>query len=961
MKVKNLKFLFFLLVQFIVVDSCGYKRDSTPHTKGITELSDTFNIIYYQDFSKSEPGIYTKSEIIAENNAEAYINGAGEHGIDDYNLSIVSVKGDKALKGTQDKGEYGLTGAVNDNDNGGGFRYQTMLPQGHLEMYLSYNIMFRPGMDFVLHGKLPALSGGKWNNYDGESLTGFTALPAFSGDKNGDVEGGIYWYSRWATDQTSGGNGHWKNPDGTPFHFDVSDSTWYNITIRVSLNTMGQANGFMEGYVNGKLASQWTNLELRSVESFIDIINVYWFYGGADAQFATNFDEWVLVDDICAFTYASSMNVPRGQTPSTPGRILDLPFLKTYANSETEIDQEPPSVPVGLEVLGKDQNSISIGWTASSDNVGVEGYGVFLNDSYFESTSDTKFTLGNLIAGTSYKITVYAFDKAENKSAHTQAVNTSTENENPAPPNEDMVPPSKPMGLKAELATENTIELSWSSSSDNVAVTGYHIYVNGLKKGPASSNTFTLTGLIPGFEYHITVTAFDAEDNESLKSNDIVAYTKNSIATATPALPSVKILDVVESTNPSAISVLNSFGFVEIEDYGIVYSEDRNLIENCIPIYADQNNSTTLNKYRIQNNLQALYNFSDESDNRISDVSGVEQSVDLIINQPLNTKRLPGQGLDVVRSAIISSETNAEKLVNTLIESSGITLEAWIKPDMVNQSGPATVLAMHSADNKFAFSVEQNGNEDFLNYTVRIKTSDTVNNGIHEIRTASNFSKELPHHIVYTCEYGKEEVIYVDGKKIQSGVRIGNLSPENSDYQLTLANDLLGSSSWNGTYYLIAIYDKPLTEGEVSNNHRAGFGQIEYETDLSFLKTNTQYYIAPFVRTDQGVFFGEEKGFMVRNLLDFAESDEMNMEVVPNPTNGQFLLSFEDKANIETKAMLRIVDVSGRVLFSEMVNIMENLNSFQREYDLSSTLKSGIYTVMLILGNKSIAKRLVLY
>jgi len=73
-----------------------------------------------------------------------------------------------------------------------------------------------------------------------------------------------------------------------------------------------------------------------------------------------------------------------------------------------EADITPPSKPGGLEVLSVSGNSIEITWAPSNDNVGVTGYDIYLNNSYFESTnsSTTTFIFTGLEANTQYSIAV---------------------------------------------------------------------------------------------------------------------------------------------------------------------------------------------------------------------------------------------------------------------------------------------------------------------------------------------------------------------------------------------------------------------------------------------------------------------------------------------------------------------------------------------------------------------------
>jgi bacillolysin len=90
-----------------------------------------------------------------------------------------------------------------------------------------------------------------------------------------------------------------------------------------------------------------------------------------------------------------------------------------------------------------------------------------------------------------------------------------------AAPGGDAVAPSAPLNLTASGTTASTTNLSWASSTDNVAVTGYAIY-NGLNLvGTTSSLTFTVTGLAGTTNYTFTVKARDAVGNLSNASNSV--------------------------------------------------------------------------------------------------------------------------------------------------------------------------------------------------------------------------------------------------------------------------------------------------------------------------------------------------------------------------------------------------------------------------------------------------------
>jgi chitodextrinase len=100
---------------------------------------------------------------------------------------------------------------------------------------------------------------------------------------------------------------------------------------------------------------------------------------------------------------------------------------------------------------------------------------------------------------------------------------------------QDQTAPSIPTGLTAGTRTATSIALSWSSSSDNVGVTGYNIYRGGTKIGSTAGVSYTDTGLSPSNNYSYTVTAYDAVPNTSSPSSTL--STSTTADTTNPTAP----------------------------------------------------------------------------------------------------------------------------------------------------------------------------------------------------------------------------------------------------------------------------------------------------------------------------------------------------------------------------------------------------------------------------------------
>jgi chitodextrinase len=80
------------------------------------------------------------------------------------------------------------------------------------------------------------------------------------------------------------------------------------------------------------------------------------------------------------------------------------------------------------------------------------------------------------------------------------------------------------------------VNLSWSASTDNVGVVGYHVYRGTTQIATTPNTTYSDTGLTPNTAYDYHVTAYDFATNESDPSTTISVTTlaPSSVLTFTP-------------------------------------------------------------------------------------------------------------------------------------------------------------------------------------------------------------------------------------------------------------------------------------------------------------------------------------------------------------------------------------------------------------------------------------------
>ncbi|MHB0915369.1 MAG: fibronectin type III domain-containing protein [Thermoleophilia bacterium] len=101
-----------------------------------------------------------------------------------------------------------------------------------------------------------------------------------------------------------------------------------------------------------------------------------------------------------------------------------------------------------------------------------------------------------------------------------------------SPPVQDIEAPTAPGNLSARGSSSSTVDLSWDASSDNVGVTAYRIYRDGVevKVVNGATTSWQDTGLAARTTYSYYVVAVDLANNHSDPSNTATATTRKGKA-----------------------------------------------------------------------------------------------------------------------------------------------------------------------------------------------------------------------------------------------------------------------------------------------------------------------------------------------------------------------------------------------------------------------------------------------
>lgn len=181
---------------------------------------------------------------------------------------------------------------------------------------------------------------------------------------------------------------------------------------------------------------QWISVDLGSTVP-INAVKLNWevAYGKTyQIQTSTDNNDWTTVysttqgdggvDDI-SFETRNARYVRMYGTERGTQYGYSLWDFEAYA-ADTAPDTQAPTAPTNLASPSKTDTTVSLTWTASTDNAGVAGYDIYRGTTLAGSTATTSYTVTGLTAATAYTFTVKAKDAAGNESAASQPLSVTT-------------------------------------------------------------------------------------------------------------------------------------------------------------------------------------------------------------------------------------------------------------------------------------------------------------------------------------------------------------------------------------------------------------------------------------------------------------------------------------------------------------------------------------------------------
>ncbi|KRB57966.1 endonuclease [Flavobacterium sp. Root186] len=153
------------------------------------------------------------------------------------------------------------------------------------------------------------------------------------------------------------------------------------------------------------------------------------FDGSSNKVFTTAFLNillaWHTQDPVSAREIARNNAIYARQNNRNP--YIDHPeYVNQIWGGTPSGDTQAPTTPTSLASTSKTSTSITLAWTASTDNVAVTGYDVYANSVFKTTVSGVTATITGLTASTAYSIYVKAKDAAGNASSSSNTISVTT-------------------------------------------------------------------------------------------------------------------------------------------------------------------------------------------------------------------------------------------------------------------------------------------------------------------------------------------------------------------------------------------------------------------------------------------------------------------------------------------------------------------------------------------------------
>ncbi|MGC9375277.1 MAG: GEVED domain-containing protein [Bacteroidales bacterium] len=584
------------------------------------------------------------------------------------------------------------------------------------------------------------------------------------------------------------------------------------------------------------------------------------------------------------------------------GEVEDYTAVITSSGEDTQA----PTAPTNLSASNISENSFTLSWNASTDNVGVTGYDVYQNGSFLNSVTGTSANISGLSAGTTYNYYVKAKDAAGNVSAASSTISVTTD-ESVAEYCE-----SKGSNYSYEWIGKVTIG-TYSNTSGAAGYTDFTSEVITLEAG--TSVDVSLVPEFSGSTYNEYWKIWIDYNNDKEFTSDELAFDAGSLSKTT-VNGTINVRSTASGTTRMRVSMkyngeqtaCETFSYGEVEDYTVSFEE-------AIPDTEAPTAPTGLASSSITNNSFTL------SWNASSDNVGVTE-------------------YDIYQNGAYRASTSGTSY-NVTGLSAATTYSYYVKAKDAagNVSAASSTLNVTTSDEQLTYCSSKGNN---VNYEwIDLVQLNEINNS-----TGSNGGYADFTNMTANVTPGSSQTIYIScGFASSSYTEYWHVWID-WDHSGTFDTDermVYGSSSSSGT--LSATFTVPsdaqlgTTRMRVTMKYNAAatacetFSYGEVEDYTINVTTTGSYALASFNA----------------NAKDLGNEMPTDVNVYPNPAIDYITVTVENGSRVGTISIYNMI--------GSLVKVVE-INGNEKEVDISD-LPAGSYIISVEDEKEPITKQII--
>jgi hypothetical protein len=212
----------------------------------------------------------------------------------------------------------------------------------------------------------------------------------------------------------------------------------------------------------------------------------------------------------------------------------------------------------------------------------------------------------------------------------------------------------------------------------------------------------------------------------------------------------------------------------------------------------------------------AVYAFdSDESTFKDSSTRG--KPIDLRMDHPGRVRFSKGSAV-FTGTIKATSDGPPRELMRAIQRRRELSVEVWLTPADLRQSGPARIVTLSSDPSNRNFTIGQDGDR----FDVRLRTTKTSRNGLPSLASPKQSVTREPTHLVFTRSRNGTTRLFLDGEQVARGHAGGSFENWDLSMRLAVGDEVSGGRPWKGKLDHVAIYDHALTPKTIASRFRSG-------------------------------------------------------------------------------------------------------------------------------------------